>query len=278
MTTVLPRDRLPQHVAFIMDGNGRWAKTTGKLRIHGHEKGAESLREITRYCRQIGIREVTFYALSTENYHRRPAWEIRFLMNLLKRFLINERSELLENAIRLAVIGNIGALPDFVRREIDETLRLTANLDGMVMRLALNYGSRQEILDAVGRAFRDVQDGTLGPTALETLDEETFRNYLDDPRMPDPDLVIRTAGEFRLSNFLLWQSSYSELWITDRLWPDFDVCTLEEALAAYVSRERKYGAIGRLADGSEEIQPPGTGLEEPGKGGQGMKAARTKTA
>lgn len=234
-----------------MDGNGRWAKQRGRMRVHGHENGAEALRRITRFCRRIGVREATFYALSTENFRRRPRREIRFLMRLLERFLVAERPELLDNGIRLAVIGDVGALPASVRRELDTTLRLTENLGDMTMRLALNYGSRQEILAAVRRIALDVASGQLTADALEGFDEESFRGYLEDPGMSDPDLVVRTAGELRLSNFLLWQASYSEWWVTDTLWPDFDVPQLEEALREYAARERRYGAVGPRSAGDE---------------------------
>ncbi|MCZ6794941.1 MAG: polyprenyl diphosphate synthase [Planctomycetota bacterium] len=263
---------LPRHVAFIMDGNGRWSKARGRLRIHGHARGADSLREITRYCRRRGIREVTFYALSAENFQRRPASEVRFLMRLLKRFLVQERSELTDNGVRLAVIGDVAALPADVRRELDETLRLTAGLDSMVMRLALNYGSRQEILRAVRGLVRDVLAGKVTVGDVDALDEALFGNYLDDPSMPDPDLVIRTAGEFRLSNFLLWQSSYSELWITDRLWPDFSTDDLEAALEAYVARDRRYGAAAAAAAAGGGTRVP----ERRGAGG--VNAAQSNTA
>jgi undecaprenyl diphosphate synthase len=239
----LPRDRLPAHVAFIMDGNGRWARRRGLLRLMGHEEGAKSLRRITRYCRRQGIREITFYALSAENYQRRPAQEIDYLMRLLQRYLVEERPELEENNIRLKAIGDVEPFPASVRRELDETRRRTAGHDGMILRLALNYGSRQEILDAVRALLAEAVTGRFGPKELASFDEAQLRAHLADPEMIDPDLVVRTAGEYRLSNFLLWQSSYSELWITERLWPDFDVPDLEEALQAFVARERKYGAV-----------------------------------
>jgi undecaprenyl diphosphate synthase len=245
----LPRDRLPRHIAFIMDGNGRWAEKRGLLRLEGHEEGAKSLQRITRHCRRLGIREVTYYALSAENYQRRPHREIRYLMKLLVRYLIDERPELEENQIRLKVIGNTATFPSWVRRELDETLRRTEGFRAMVMRLALNYGSRQEILAAIQALVADAIAGRLGAAEVAALSEETFRRYFQDPEMSDPDLVIRTAGEFRLSNFLLWQCSYSELWITDRLWPDFGVPDLEEALQAFLARERKYGAVEAAREG-----------------------------
>jgi undecaprenyl diphosphate synthase len=236
--------QLPRHVAFIMDGNGRWARSRGLRRLRGHEEGASSLRRITRRCRALGIGEVTFFALSTENFTRRPRREIAFLMGLLKRYLIEERGELIENGIRLQSIGHVDALPEEVRAELEETERLTARLDRMVLRLALNYGSRQEILDAVHAVVRAVASGQLSLEEALALGEPDFRSYLYDGAMSDPDIVVRTGGECRLSNFLLWQSSYAEIWVTPVLWPDFDVSLLDDALRAYASRTRKYGAVG----------------------------------
>ncbi len=243
MARDVPVEQLPSHIAFIMDGNGRWARQKGWRRLRGHEEGASSLRRITRRCRALGVQETTFYALSTENYQRRPPEEVRFLMKLLKRYLIDERPELMKNNIELRTVGDVDALPDDVRAELEETRELTRGNDAMVMRLALNYGSRQELLAAIQRIVDEVLAGRLERSELENLDEESFAAYLGDPTLTDPDLVVRTAGEYRLSNFLLWQSSYSELWFTEKLWPEFDVPDLDEALAAYVQRERRYGAV-----------------------------------
>jgi undecaprenyl diphosphate synthase len=282
MALDVPADRLPSHIAFIMDGNGRWARRQGWLRLRGHEQGANSLRTITRHCRKLGIRETTFYALSTENYQRRPREEVRFLMGLLKRYLVGERPELMENNIQLRTIGDVSALPDAVRREIDETMRLTRDNDAMVMRLALNYGARQEILDAVRSIVADVVAGRLDASAVESIDDALFARYLTDPDMGDPDLVVRTAGEYRLSNFLLWQSSYSELWITEQLWPEFDVSHLETALEAYVGRERKYGAVSPRKSSprkrsSAKISPEEGGPDESSGAEQGQGARTTAT-
>jgi len=247
---------LPRHVAFIMDGNGRWARRRGYRRFRGHEQGAEALRKVTRYCRRIGIPEVTFFALSTENFLRRPALEVHFLLRLLKDYVISERAELVENDIRLKTIGHTEAFPADVRAEIAETERLTREHQGMVLRLALNYGGRQEILDAVRAFARDVLSGGIDVEEARALGEEGFRRYLEDAGMADPDLLIRTGGQCRLSNFLLWQSSYSEIWITSDLWPDFDVPRLEEALEDYRSRERKYGALVGSEESSREPRMP----------------------
>ncbi|MBI4600970.1 MAG: di-trans,poly-cis-decaprenylcistransferase [Planctomycetes bacterium] len=239
----LPAEKLPRHIAFIMDGNGRWARTRGLPRLLGHENGASSLRRVTRRCRSLGIPEITFFALSTENFQRRPKTEVGFLMKLLKSYLVSEREELLENDIRLKAVGDVEALPADVRAELAETERLTRDRGSMVLRLALNYGARQEILEAVARIAREARAGRLTEEDVRALGERGFRRYLADPEMTDPDLLIRTAGEYRLSNFLLWQCSYTEIWVTQELWPDFDVPQLDEALRAYCSRERKYGAV-----------------------------------
>jgi undecaprenyl diphosphate synthase len=250
---VLP---LPRHIAFIMDGNGRWAKRQGLLRLKGHERGAESLRQVTRYCARIGVAEVTFYALSTENYRRRPRAEVQYLMKLLKDYLIEERDELAEGNIRLAAIGRTGELPPAVQEALARTMALSAANTGMVLRLALNYGSRDEILEACRALCREAARGELGPAAIEALSEEEFRRRLQDPGMSDPDLVVRTAGELRLSNFLLWQASYAEIVVIDTLWPDFRPEHLVGALEDFAGRRRKFGGIeaadaAGLEDGAE---------------------------
>jgi undecaprenyl diphosphate synthase len=208
------------------------------------------LRRVTRFCRQVGLRELTFFALSTENFERRPPAEIRFLMKLLRRFVVGERPELMENDIRFTVIGNVEALPAAVRADIATTIRLTQSCKTMVLRLALNYGARQEIVAAARALCREALDGGLSRLDVERLDEAAFRRYLADPTMSDPDLIIRTAGEFRLSNFLLWQSSYSEWWISPRLWPDFELIDLQAALRAYARRERRFGGVGESTRGA----------------------------
>ena len=234
---------VPRHIAFIMDGNGRWARNRGWRRLVGHEKGAGSLRRVTRHCRRLGVREVTYYALSTENYARRPKQEIAFLLSLLKRYLVGERSELLDNNIRLQSLGRTEVFPADVLEALAETERLTSECDGMVMRLALNYGGRQEILDAVRGLVASVQRGEWSAEALDRLGDDEFRRFLYDPAMSDPDLVVRTAGEFRLSNYLLWQCSYSEIWVTPKLWPDLEPEDIDEAIVSYQGRVRRYGAV-----------------------------------
>lgn len=236
----LPERQLPRHVAFIMDGNGRWARARGFLRFRGHERGADALRRITRHAARSGIPQITFFALSTENFRRRPALEINFLMGLLSDYLIGERRELAENNICLKAIGHTEELPPEVQRELSITVRGSAANTGMVLRLALNYGGRREVWDAVRRVVEAARTGSLDPGAF---DEERFRSFLYDPDMPDPDLLVRTAGEARLSNFFLWQSSYTEIHVSEVLWPEFDVEHFEEALRAYAARRRNFGAV-----------------------------------
>lgn len=234
---------MPQHIAFIMDGNGRWARSRGWERIRGHERGADVLRSITRYCRAQGVKEITFYALSTENYRARPKLEIRFLMTLLRDYLVGERKELADQDIRLKSIGRIEELPRKVVRELRTSEELSADNQSMVLRLALNYGGRSEILDAVRHMASEVREGRRDLSELESITEEDFARQLYDPEMSDPDLLVRTAGELRVSNFLLWHISYAELWVTDRKWPEFTVAELKEAIASYRSRERRFGRV-----------------------------------
>lgn len=233
----------PGHIAFIMDGNGRWAKEQGFERIKGHERGAKTLREITRYCRRHGAKEITFYALSTENFRARPRLEVRYLMTLLRDYLVGERNEIREQNIRLCSIGRVDELPKNVLKELRTSEELSRDNDGMVLRLALNYGSRSEILDAIARMGEDVSAGRLDAHDLTRFSEADFARYLYDPNMSDPDLLIRTAGEMRVSNFLLWQISYAELWVTQDRWPEFTVAHLEEAIASYRGRERRFGRV-----------------------------------
>ena len=232
-------ESLPQHIAIIMDGNGRWAKQRGLPRHKGHEAGADSVREITRACARRHIGQLTLYAFSTENWSR-PKQEVAYLMRLLRRYLIQERSEIMENNIRFRVIGDVAALPGGVRRAMDKTIEMSAGNTGTTLCLALNYGGRDEIVRAVRTFAEDVAAGRRSPG---DLDETAFGQYLDTDGMPDLDLLIRTASEMRISNFLLWQLSYAELWVTPVSWPDFREPQLQEALEAYVGRERRFGGI-----------------------------------
>ncbi|WP_347275493.1 isoprenyl transferase [Candidatus Kuenenia sp.] len=230
---------LPEHIAIIMDGNGRWARQKKLLRIKGHETGAKAVREITRECAKKHIKQLTLYAFSQENW-KRPKREIDLLMKLLKNFLIGEREEIQKNNIRLTAIGRIKELPEFVQRELSISIEESKMNTGMVLCLALNYGGRTEIIDATKKIAEELKKGKL---KIDEITEESFKKYLYMPNMPDPDLLIRTGGEMRISNFLLWEISYAELWVTDTYWPDFKKPHLEEALSAYANRERRYGGL-----------------------------------
>jgi len=231
--------RLPEHVAIIMDGNGRWAKQRGLPRIEGHARGVSSVRATVEECCRLGIGQLTLYCLSSENW-KRPQAELDFLMALLEQYLIQERTEILQQNIRFSTIGRRTGLPDRVLEEIDTNVRLSQDNTGMGLSLAINYGSRTELIDAVRDLARQVQAGTLAP---EQIDEAVINSALYTAGLPDPDLLIRTAGEMRVSNFLLWQISYAELWVTDLCWPDFDRAVLHEALRAFAGRERRFGGL-----------------------------------
>jgi undecaprenyl diphosphate synthase len=232
---------LPRHVAIIMDGNGRWAEARGMARIKGHRVGAESVRAITRHAARLGIEQLTLFAFSTENWSR-PRHEVTYLWRLLRRYLVEERPELMENGIRLTAIGRLDGLPASVREALEETEALTAANSKMTLCLALNYGGRTEIVDAARRVAADVAAGRLAPDAV---DEAALSARLYQPRMPPLDLLVRTAGEIRVSNFLLWQLSYAEIVVVETAWPDFREEELEAALAEYGTRVRRFGGIVR---------------------------------
>lgn len=229
----------PEHIAIVMDGNGRWAKARGMPRVHGHRSGVGSVREITTACARMGVKSLTLYAFSVENW-RRPDREVGYLMRLLRVFLHRERRTLMDNDVRLRGLGRLEELPASALAELRRTERMTASNPGMLLRLALSYGGRSELADATRRMCREALAGRLDP---EAIDEETLRAYLYDPETPDPDLMIRTAGEMRVSNFLLWQISYSELYVTELCWPEFRKPQLLEALRSYARRKRKYGGL-----------------------------------
>lgn len=232
-------DKLPRHIAIIMDGNGRWAQQRGKPRIEGHQHGVKSVRRVVEECCRLGIRQLTLYCLSVENW-KRPKLELDFLMALLQKYLIAERQEILDQNIRFTTIGRREGLPEAVLHEMDENVRLSRDNTGMVLCLAINYGGRTEIVDAVRSLARRVQRGELRP---EDIDDRQISNALYTRGMPDPDLLIRTAGEMRISNFLLWQVSYAELWVTDLCWPDFTEEVLHEALRDFGKRVRRFGGL-----------------------------------
>jgi undecaprenyl diphosphate synthase len=231
--------RLPTHVAVIMDGNGRWARERGLPRHEGHRRGVVSVRSTIEECCRLGVGQLTLYCLSSENW-KRPRVELDFLMALLHQYLIEERAEILNQNIRFTVIGQRSGMPDEVLREMDENIRLSRDNTGLTLCLAINYGARTELVDAVRAVAERAQSGDLDPA---DIDEALVSESLYTAGMPDPDLLIRTAGEMRVSNFLLWQISYAELWVTPRCWPDFDVATLHQALRDYAGRERRFGGL-----------------------------------
>ncbi len=232
-------DQLPAHIAIIMDGNGRWAAQRHLPRVEGHRAGIDSVRDVVEGSARLGIKVLTLYAFSVENW-KRPSTEVRFLMKLLAEFLVKERPTLMENRVRLRAIGRLADLPAPALAALRKTEAMTSENPGMLLRLALSYGSRAEIADAVKGIAADVRAGALDP---EDIDEETLRAYLYDPATPDPDLLIRTAGEMRISNFLLWQISYSELFVAPVCWPEFRKRELLQAFAAYAGRKRKFGGL-----------------------------------
>jgi len=229
----------PDHVAIIMDGNGRWAQERGWVRVRGHKEGTESVRTITTAAAELGCKSLTLYAFSRENW-KRPDFEVSTLMRLLRLYLRRELRTLMDNGIRLVAIGRLEDLPQYALRALEETMERTAGNTGMVLRLALSYGGRTEVADALRAFGEDVAAGRRQPGEV---DEETLRGYLYDPATGDPDLIIRTAGEMRLSNFLLWQASYAEFYVTEDCWPDFRRPQFEEALRAFAARKRKFGGL-----------------------------------
>lgn len=230
-------DKLPQHIAIIMDGNGRWAGRHAMGRVLGHRKGAESVRVVVRTCRRIGISCLTLYAFSMENWLR-PKAEVRALLKLLEEYLVNEAQEMMDQGIRLTAIGNLDSLGAPVLMKLRETIERTAGNQGMVLNLALSYGGRDEIATAAGRMVSDSLAGKIKP---EDVTKELLQRYLYTSALPDPDLLIRTGGEYRISNFLLWQMAYTEFYFTDILWPDFREPDLMEAITEYQQRERRFG-------------------------------------
>ncbi len=230
---------LPRHVAIIMDGNGRWAQQRGLPRIEGHRRGVQSVRATVEECCRLGIEQLTLFCLSIENW-KRPRAELDFLMTLLRKYLLEERAEIMEQKIRFTTIGRRSGLPENVLNEIDENIRVSQKNTGMVLCLAINYGGRTELVDAMRDLAERVRQGELNPLAI---DEEAVSRALYTAGMHDPDLLIRTAGEMRVSNFLLWQISYAELWVTNKCWPDFDTVTLRQALEDYACRERRFGGL-----------------------------------
>lgn len=233
----IDKSRLPRHVAVIMDGNGRWAKKRNLERSQGHVEGVTTVRKITEIASEIGIGYLTLYTFSTENWNR-PKAEVDALMNLIVVAIERETPDLIKNNVRLTMIGDIDRMPEFARVRLQKCMDDTSHCTGLVLCLALSYSSRWEILDAVKKISADVKSGAVD---AESIDDATFSSYLTTSHMPDPDLLIRTAGDFRISNFLLWQIAYSELYFTGTYWPDFTKDDFCKAIIDYQSRERRFG-------------------------------------
>jgi undecaprenyl diphosphate synthase len=231
--------KIPKHVAIIMDGNGRWAKLKSMIRVQGHRAGVESVREVVRAAGEFGVKYLTLYAFSVENW-KRPKSEVGTLMHLLQEFLRDEVPELMENNVRLQAIGRLSDLPDPVRDQLHESIRATRENTGLTLILALSYSGRVEIIEAVHSIIREIKVGHLDSAQV---DEQMFNHHLYTRYYPDPDLLIRTSGEMRLSNFLLWQLSYTEIYITPTLWPDFRRQHFAEALIDYGKRQRRFGLL-----------------------------------
>lgn len=231
--------KIPAHIAIIMDGNGRWAQTKGNVRIFGHKAGVDSVRDITESCAQLGVKHLTLYAFSTENWNR-PSVEVNGLMKILVKSLKNEAKRLHENNIKFVTIGQIERLPEKCQKQISEVTELTKNNDRLQLCLALSYSGRWDITEAVKKLSEQVKAGHLNP---EEINDELIGSHLSTAEVPDPDLIIRTSGEYRISNFLLWQLAYSELYVTETFWPDFRREELYEAIKSYQKRDRRYGGV-----------------------------------
>ncbi|MDR6552784.1 isoprenyl transferase [Paenibacillus qinlingensis] len=232
-------DKVPAHVAIIMDGNGRWAKQRGLPRVAGHHSGMKNVKKITMAANDIGVKVLTMYAFSTENW-KRPKDEVEFLMKLPQEFFPLEIEELIQNNVRIRMTGWKEGLPDYTLKAIEGAIERTKDNTGLILNFALNYGGRKEIIAGVQDMMRDLENGSL---KSDELDESIFSSYMLTSDLPDPDLLIRTSGELRLSNFLLWQLAYSELWFTDAYWPEFTEDLFMQAIAEYQRRARRYGGI-----------------------------------
>jgi undecaprenyl diphosphate synthase len=230
---------IPKHVAIIMDGNGRWAKQRAMPRVAGHRAGMKTVKEITKAADEIGVQVLTLYAFSTENW-KRPAQEVEFLMRLPQEYLATELEELIERNVQVRMVGYEENLPDYTLQAIREAREKTGHNTGLILNFALNYGSRAEMISAVKQIAQEAKEGKLD---IEQIDETMFSSYLTTRGLPDPDLLIRTSGELRLSNFMLWQLAYSEFWFSDVYWPDFSRKHFYEAIKAYQQRNRRYGAL-----------------------------------
>ena len=232
-------EQMPRHIAVIMDGNGRWAQRQKLPRIEGHRNGVASVRRMLEECVRLEIDQLTLYCLSSENW-KRPEPEVNFLMHLLQQYMIEERSAIMKQNVVVKIIGRRDGIPGEVLVEMDKTIEMSATNTGVCLCLAINYGARDEMTDAVRSIAKQVRAGELEPEDIKT---ETISNSLYTSQMPDPDLMIRTAGEMRISNFLLWQISYSELWVTERCWPEFRIEDLHQAIKDFAKRDRRYGGL-----------------------------------
>jgi undecaprenyl diphosphate synthase len=239
MKVEIDSNRLPKHIAIIMDGNGRWASKRALPRVFGHKAGMEALREVVKGCSDIGIKILTVYAFSTENWNR-PTDEVSYLMNLLIEYMRKEIKELNKNKVKIKILGDLSGLPKVTREEVEKAVSLTANNEGIQFNIALNYGSRAEIIDACKKIAKEFKEGKI---SSEEITEDLISEYLFTQGDIDPDLIIRTSGEKRLSNFLLWQSAYSELVFVEEMWPDFNKKHLEKAILEYQSRDRRFGLV-----------------------------------
>ena len=242
--SIIIKNNIPKHIAIIMDGNGRWAKEHSLPRIAGHKEGIDSVRAITKQCGDIGVKHLSLYTFSSENWHR-PKNEVKALMRLLLLTIRHEIKDLNKNNVRLSTIGNMDDLPDDARKGMEEGLKITENNSGLNLILALSYGGRQEILKMVQSMARRAVNGEIEP---EKINEDNIIGELDTAKIPDPDLLIRTGGEKRISNFLLWQIAYSEIYVTDTYWPEFREKQLLDALADFQDRERRFGHISEQLD------------------------------
>jgi len=235
----VPEEKQPQHVAIIMDGNGRWAQKRDLPRASGHQEGVNTVRTIIEECSRIGLKQATLYCLSSENW-KRPEHELEFLMVLLSQYMIQERETMMKQNIRLEIIGRRDRIPAEVQKEMDISLEMTAQNTGTCMCLAINYGGRGEIVDATRKIAEQVATGQIKP---EDISEDTISNHLYTAGMSDPDLLIRTAGEMRISNYLLWQISYAEMWVTEKMWPEFEIADFNQAIVDFSNRSRRFGGL-----------------------------------
>ncbi|MGM9567378.1 MAG: isoprenyl transferase [Clostridia bacterium] len=235
----IDKSAVPGHIAIIMDGNGRWAQKRTLGRVKGHVAGAKIIRRLTRIASDLGVKHLTLYCFSTENW-RRPMEEVNFLMELIRNYLIEQANDMVKEGVRLTAVGDVTPLPEKVRKELERVTEMTKGCDKITLNLALNYGGRDEILQAVNRIAGDVKEGLLTPGEI---DKETFESYLYTNFLPDPDLLIRTSGELRLSNFLPWQTAYTEFYFTEVNWPDFDDDEFYKAILSYQHRHRRFGGL-----------------------------------